>query len=161
MTTTGTRISTVSTKHRIKVEFGVNHVFSFPTYAQTWNSTGQYVFEGQPMEQTLAERMKWLGDRWEAGLKSEWVEWDVKDTSRGTSWYEDLVCTMENMYSDFWNAYSLTWKCTVTDATVVMYIERETDIDVNVDEFAEWVQAQAEQAAADWFTMRMATPITE
>jgi hypothetical protein len=66
-----------------------------------------------------------------------------------------------NSASDLVNAYNVTYKCKIVNASVRLILQLDTSLEVGSQEFDAWVQAQADQAAADWFTMRSATPITE
>ncbi len=147
MTTIVTVLSEISKKYQVQVDFVVSHRRAEPLSGCTVHAPSM----------DTAERLLQLASNYENGLKTGWPEWLVQDENRDVSIVSQSEPTPDAIDPD-WLYYDIVASCTV-NATARLTITVETDLDPESTEGAEFIQAQAEAAAAAWITERAFTAI--
>lgn len=146
MSITASVISEVSTRHRIQVDFQVAHTYRVP-------------YENATLHTSHVKEERWaqLISSYEDGVKN-WPEWLIKDEARNGV-VESEHLTRTDIADPDWSYWDLVCSWSI-NATARIYVEQETTLDPASPEFAAWVQAVGEQAAADWIGVRPLYPLT-
>lgn len=152
---TATFLATVSHKHRIQVDFPVAHRYQVPMDNTPIKQDGEYVIDGEAITMTKAERIAWLIDQYESGVKADWPEWIEQDTTRDGSVVSEIQ-RLDHTAGEGWDVYDLVVSWTIT-ATARLTIDVETDL--YPEDAANVFQAAAEQAASEWIAARPLIPL--
>ncbi len=147
MTTIVTVLSEISKKYQVQVDFPVAHRRAEPLSGCTVHT---------PTMDTETRLME-LASNYEVGLKTGWPEWLVQDETRDVEIVSQSEPTPDPLDPN-WLYYDIVASCTV-NATARLTISVETELDPESTEGAEFIQAQAEAAAAAWIAERAFQPL--
>lgn len=152
---TATFLTTVSRKHRVQVDFDVQHKYTTPYEGITVNADGVYVVDGKTYTQTKEQRIAWLIARCEDSMKSDWPEWLLQDGSRGVT-IESQILRAENPQGDGWDLYDcvISWPVHATARLII-----EVDSALYPEEAGDLFQQCADAAADQWLAGRPFTPL--
>lgn len=148
---TATFLTTVSRKHRVQVDFPVNHMYRVPHDGLTVHKAGQYTLDGASVTMTKEQRLAWLNGRYEDGVKAGWPEFVVRDESRGNITIISETQRLDHGAGEDWDVYDLVIEWPVV-ATVRLTIEVDTEL--YPQDATEVFQAAADLAAAEWLAAR-------
>ena len=155
MTATATFLTTVSRKHRVQVDFPLNHLYRVPHEGLTVSQSGEYVIDGAPVTMTKEQRLNWLNGRYEDSVKAGWPEFLVRDETRGVTIITETQ-RLEHTAGEGWDVYDL-----VIEWPIVATVRLTIDVDTALypEDAADVFQAAADAAAAEWIGNRPLTAI--
>jgi hypothetical protein len=141
-------ISTLSQTYDVQVDFGVAHRASYLMERASVNK----------QTHVRDERLQALTDHYEDGLKDGWPEWFVKDESRNAVFEILSGPVADYIEPEVWEYYDVQIGFDI-NATARINIQVTTELLPNTPEFDAVIQANADQAAADWIANRPFTPL--
>ena len=152
---TATFLTTVSHKHRVQVDFPINHMYRVACENVTVNQNGEYSIDGSTMVMTKDQRIDWLNRRYEDGVKAGWPEFIVRDESRGDITIVSEVQRTEHSAGEGWDVYDI-----VVEWPIVAEVRLTVDVDTDLypQDAEALFQAAADEAAAAWIAARPLTP---
>ena len=153
---TATFLTTVSHKHRIQVDFPLNHIYRVPHDGLTVKKDGEYVIDGEAITMTKSQRINWLNSRYEDGVKAGWPEFIVRDENRDDITIVSESQRLEHGAGEDWDVFDLVIEWPIV-ATVRLTIDVDTDL--YPQEANDVFQAAADQAAAEWIANRPLFPL--